>query len=355
MFDDRLFDVIMGEMMNTFGADVRTDEGSLAYNACAAIALKLEEVYGDMSDLNDNMFIDTMDLAHLIDIAERRGITYRTATAPIVKGVFHQSINEGDRFSCNDFVYTVIELIDGFAYKMVCATSGTEANANFGELTPIDFVDDWQGGTITDVLVAGTNDQTEEELKHLIKASYKSLAFGGNKADYRLFTNMIEGVGGSKAKRREADSPYVNIYIISATNGVPSNEIVNAAQTAIDPLENAGEGEGYAPICHKVKVYPVEGVNINVTATVVFDSGYSVETSQELINNAVKDYLTGLCESWESLNFVDMVVRIAQIEAKILSVEGVLDVTNTTINGSSSNLILDYKKIPLFGGVVINV
>ena len=37
MFDDRLFDNIMQEMMETFGAEVRTDEGSLAYNALGAL------------------------------------------------------------------------------------------------------------------------------------------------------------------------------------------------------------------------------------------------------------------------------------------------------------------------------
>ena len=48
MFNDRTFDVIMEEMMRGFEADVRTDEGSLAYNACARIAIKQEEIYGEM-------------------------------------------------------------------------------------------------------------------------------------------------------------------------------------------------------------------------------------------------------------------------------------------------------------------
>lgn len=33
MYEDRVFDTIMEEMMAAFGQDVRTDEGSLAYNA----------------------------------------------------------------------------------------------------------------------------------------------------------------------------------------------------------------------------------------------------------------------------------------------------------------------------------
>ena len=67
MYEDRVFDTIMEEMMAAFGRDVRTDEGSLAYNACAKIAEKLEEIYGDMDELNDNILPDTQDDWHLIE------------------------------------------------------------------------------------------------------------------------------------------------------------------------------------------------------------------------------------------------------------------------------------------------
>ena len=118
MFDDRLFDTIMEEMMAEVGNDMRTDEGSLIYNACAKIASKLEEVYGDMEDINDNMLPDTQDIEHLIRYAKERGISYKYATAPIVKGVFDQKIEIGERFSCGDYNYTVTELIENFDYKL---------------------------------------------------------------------------------------------------------------------------------------------------------------------------------------------------------------------------------------------
>ena len=66
MFEDRLYDNIMEEMMGGFGAEVRTDEGSLAYNSCARQAMKLEEVYADMEDIYDNMLPDRMELEYLI-------------------------------------------------------------------------------------------------------------------------------------------------------------------------------------------------------------------------------------------------------------------------------------------------
>ena len=46
------------------------------------------------------------------------------------------------------------------------------------------------------------------------------------------------------------------------------------------------------------------------------------------------------------------VVRISQIETRILNLEGVIDISETKINGNSSNLVLDKYQIPLLGGVV---
>lgn len=352
MFDDRLFDTIMEEMMSAFGADVRTDEGSLAYNACARIAEKLEEVYGDMSELSDNLLVDTMDITHLIAYAAERGISYRYATAPVAKGVFSQDIEIGERFTCNDYTYQITEKIEDYVYKLICETEGTEANANTGALEPIDFVDDYQGGNITETLVSGTEDEDEEEFRKKLIESFQSTAFGGNKADYRNYVNGLTGVGGCKPKRRTQESPVVEITVITSDYGVPSEEFIKELQNNIDPEESSGEGDGMAPICHTVKVMAVEPETVNVTTTISFDEGYSVETSKSQIETVISDYLSELCKSWQSLEFEDMIVRTSQIEARILTVEGVLDVTDTTINGEG-NLIMQYNKIPKFGGVTI--
>jgi uncharacterized phage protein gp47/JayE len=214
-------------------------------------------------------------------------------------------------------------------------------------------VDNWQGGDITEIIVAGLDDQDEEDFREEIKKTFQNFKFGGNKADYRDFINKIEGVGGCKPKRREKDSPWVNVWVISNTHEVPSTELVNSVQSVVDPEGNNGEGDGLAPICHSVKIYPVEGVDINVSAKVAFDDGYSANTSLEAIKSAVDGYLKSLRETWEKNGFDSMVVRLAQVEAKIISVEGVLDVTETTINGSAENITLDFKQIPVFGGVAI--
>lgn len=355
MFDDKNYEAIMQDMMKEFGAGVRTDEGSLAFNACCKIAQKLEDVYGHMDMINDNLLPDRQDIDHLIRYASERGIEYEYATAAIVRAVFQQEINIGERFTCNDFTYEVIEKICDFEYKLRCDDEGTEANGSLGALLPIEYINDYKGGEIVEILSLGTDDEDEEVFRARVIDSFKYTAFSGNKADYRLFVDAIDGVGGCKPKRREAGSAWVNITVIDKDYVVPSAELINTVQTAVDPEQSHGEGDGMAPICHNVLIVPVEAVDVSVTTNITFDTGYSVDTSKSLIEAAINEYIISLRKNWESYELDDTIVRISQIENRILAVEGVLDVTDTTLNNIDENLVLSYEKTPFLKEVIINV
>ena len=355
MFDDRLFKTIMQEMMASFGPDVRTDEGSLAYNACCKIAQKLEDVYGDMDALNDNMLPDTQDLDHLIRYAAERGISYNYATAPIVRGVFEQAVSLGAVFSCGNYSYTVTEMIDTYDYNLTCTTTGAEANTNLGKLEPITFINGWIGGEITEVIVPGEDDEETETFRTRVIDSFKVSPFGGNKSDYRNYVDAITGVGGCKPKRRDSDSAIVNIWVLSSAYGVPDADLIAEIQEAVDPTETTGEGDGMAPICHSVVVKAVEAVDISIETTITFEDGYSTDTSQSQVEKVVNAYFTELKAAWESRDASNTYVRISQIESRILDVEGVVDVANTTINGEASNLVLSFEQIPVLKEVIIDV
>ena len=53
-----------------------------------------------------------------------------------------------------------------------------------------------------------------------------------------------------------------------------------------------------------------------------------------------------LIKEWED---VDIIIRISQIEARILGIEGVIDVGDTEINGVAENLVLESDEIPVKG------
>lgn len=353
MFNDRNYETIMSEMMSNFGTDVRTDEGSLAYNACAKIAEKLEEVYGDLDELYANILPDTQDDWHLIEYAKSKGIIYKYATAPVVKGVFSQEIEIGERFTCNDYTYSVSKKLSDYAYEMTCETEGVAANTTLGALSPVDYVDNYLGGEITEIITPGMDDEDIEKFRQKVLDSYTSIAFAGNRAAYRSFIDALDGVGGCKPFRREKGSEYIKVYVISSSYAAPSEELIDKIQTEVDPEQNHGEGLGLAPIDHSVQILPVEEISISVQTNITYDDGYSEDNTKTQIEQAITEYLQELCAIWESKEKDNIIVRISQIESRILQINGVIDIADTTLNDAAKNITVTYTAIPVFGGVTI--
>lgn len=57
---------------------------------------------------------------------------------------------------------------------------------------------------------------------------------------------------------------------------------------------------------------------------------------------AVQSYFAELSRAWADTD--TLVIRVSQIETRILGVPGVIDITNTKINGSATNLSLESTK-----------
>ena len=70
---------------------------------------------------------------------------------------------------------------------------------------------------------------------------------------------------------------------------------------------------------------------------------------QQIINK-ISEYLLEIRKEWAKQD--TSTVRIAQIAAKIVSLDGIVDIENTKINGSTSNLVLTKYQVPKMGGVV---
>ncbi len=49
-----------------------------------------------------------------------------------------------------------------------------------------------------------------------------------------------------------------------------------------------------------------------------------------------------------------LVLRVSQVENRILNVSGVLDISGTAINGAAQNLVLDADSVPFVTGVTLN-
>ena len=393
---DVTFNEILERMLSRVPNSFDKREGSIIYDALAPAALELQRVYIELNSILSDAYGDTASREYLILRCKERGVIPEQASKALLRGKFTPSgINViGKRFNVNELNYVVTRALtdsDG-GYEVQCETPGTIGNRTLGTMIPIEYIQGLETAELTEVLIPGEDDETTENLRKRYFDSFKESAFGGNVKDYIDKTNAISGVGGTKVTRAWNNDikpidliptakveEWVNttktkldpdvakwlttvfsageekkltvggtvlLTIVDSNFGVASNQLIKSVQQTIDPEDTPGEGYGLAPIGHVVNVKSVRGVEVSVKTEITFETGYSWSNMRSAMEEAIKGYLLELCKSWASTT--SLVVRIAQIETRLLQIKGIVDIGNTTINGVNKNLSLDQYEIPVF-------
>ncbi len=363
MFEQMTYDYIMKRMLDSVpptidGRTVDKREGSLIYTACAAVAAEMAQMYVEL-DINWNLsFADTATGDALSRRTAEYGINREPATKAKRKGLFYgqngasMEIPLGSRFSLGALNFIAIKSIGPGEYEMECEQPGAVGNQPSGQMLPIDYIQGLVQAELTDVLVPGEDQETDEHLRERYFEAMNEPAFGGNIADYKQKINAIDGVGATKVFPTWQGGGTVKCTILGSDWNAPSPTLIDEVQTIIDPTVNQGKGLGTAPIGHAVTITGAEKTPINVATTLTLADGTTITQVQQPIEEAIESYLLGLRKLWA--NTAGIIVREALIEASILSVDGVVDVTNTTLNGSAANVTLTEEQIPSLGTVTLN-
>lgn len=352
MYENVTFEGLLQRMLDRVPANMDKREGSVIYDAIAPAAVELQNLYIELDVIIKESFADTATMPYLIRRARERGITPFGATPAILKAECSPKDCEvpiGTRFSLNTLNYKVTEKIADNTYKIECETLGAIGNSYFGDMIPIDYVQGLVMMTVTELLIPGEDDETLEAFRERYFKNIMSQAYGGNIADYEEKTMTITGVGGVKVKPTWNGGGTVKLIFQDSTFAKPSDELVDLVQNTIDPVGHSGLGYGVAPIGHIVTVEGVNEVVIDIATEIVFETDWSWVDVELSVRQAVDSYFQELRESWMEEEFI--IVRISQLEAKILNVNGILDISGTTLNGSTKNLYLAENEIPVRGEI----
>lgn len=350
--DEMTFDYIMNRMLESVPDTVDKREGSIIYDALAPAAAELVKCYTELDVVMDETFVDTASLQYLMLRCKERGVTIQGETAAVIEGVFTPSsldLSAGLRFNCDEVNYVVTEKISAGHYKLEAETLGTVGNKYTGLLLPIQTVNGLETAQIAAVLIPAEDGDTTDTLREKYYASIDGEAFGGNVSDYREKVNAITGVGGVKVYPVWNGGGTVKLTIIASDFTAPSAELINKVQTAIDPEGNQGEGLGLAPIGHTVTVTGAKYADLTVAANVTFAAGWTWTSAKSQIESAVRAYFSELAKAWADTETT--VVRISQVETHLLSVDCVVDVDGTTLNGTAKNIELAADEIPRLGNI----
>ena len=397
MYEDTTYEAILQRMLARVPDRFDKREGSVIWDTHSPTAIELQILYIELDSVLREAYGDTASREFLILRCRERGIHPREATKAVLKGVFVPGSIDvaGQRFNIGDMNYVVRGKIADGEYQVECETAGKAGNQFFGAMIPMEYIKGLQSAELTGILIPGEDEEGTEELRQRYFSSFRENAFGGNRADYLEKTNAIPGVGRTKVTRvwnsdvspadmipKEGvetwydgikgtlsgdvrhwlDSVFqaakqkklttggtVLLTIIDSEFGPASETLVEAVQAAIDPEVNAGEGVGLAPIGHVVRVESAAARTVDIRTDITFEPGYGWGSLQAPIEDAIAAYLLELRKGWAEAS--SLVVRISQIDNRILNVPGIIDVQETLVNGARGNLELGEYEIPVLGGV----
>lgn len=351
IFEDFNFDYFMDTMLSNVPSTMDKREGAVIWDALAPAAIEFTNVFLQMSWIVANSYADTATGEWLDRRAMERGLHPYEASPAVLKGEFDVEIPLHTRFNLDVINYYVSEKLyeenGKFYYALTCEEDGIVGNITYGELIPMDYVEGLKHALAIGVITPGEEVEEEESFRARYFRSLNNKAFGGNIQDYKNKMEELQGVGGVKVYPVWNGGGTVKIVFTTSEHKVPSNEFVKEVQEIIDPIPFRQKGKGQAPIGHYVTVEGAKGKEVNLTAKFTFKQGYTFEILQDKITEKIEEYLLSLRKLWEDSE--DVIVRISRIESHILDIEGIIDIEETQVNSSFSNLELGENDIPVLG------
>lgn len=362
MYEGQTEDTIEKRMLASVPDSIDKREGSVVYDSTMSAAIEFMLIYAMCDYFLKNTFGDTAERDFLIERAKERGLKPKAASFATVKGSFvpaELAIPIGTRFSYDDVNYAVTEKISNGVFLLKCETAGTAGNKPAGNMIAIDYTAGLQTAILTEVTVPGEDEEETEHFRERYLASFNSQAYGGNIADYREKINAISGVGGVKVYPIWAGGGTVRLSFMTSTYEPPTAEFMEKVQNTIDPIGHSGEGVGIAPIGHHVTVEGALNSEIAISLQLSFSGTGTYDQYKSSIENVIDVYFLSLNKIWQSTQVAEidnvsnagLVVRISQIESRILDITGITDVQHTKLNGVEENLTLGVDALAVRGAV----
>jgi uncharacterized phage protein gp47/JayE len=371
------FEYLMEHALARVPDTIDKREGSIIYDALAPACYELSEYYMRLKKILQDTYAETANEQYLDLRVAEQGIKRFEATAAVKKGIFETesgaplTMEIGSRFSTisetESLNYIVMEpyLLNDVpvagSYQLICEEVGTIGNAYVGNLMPINYIQGLSSAIMTDLIVPARDVENDDDLRARYFLALNNKPFGGNLAQYDETLKNIEGVGEVQIYPVWDGGGTVKCSVIDASFNIITNDFINIIQEQVDPTPQ-GTGLGLAPIGHIVTISTAEELTINIEANVLLMVGYTKSQVEQPIKEALEAYMLDLRKVWgvpNDFNQYILGVYISRINAAILNVAGVSNVTGTTINSLATDLNLietaERQELPILGVVTLNV
>lgn len=363
---------ILTQMLDQVPATFDKRDTSPIPTALGPAAYALEGFYISLNQVQLAAYVQTATGQALDYLAVIAGLTRYPASAAVRLGIFDMAVPIGSRYSTINgadsinfqaTAATTGETEGDYYYQLTAETPGSIGNEYTGPILPITAIPGLNSAQITDILVPGDDEESDEDFRARIIEALNDRPFGGNIASYRTYIMAIDGVGAVQVYPTWNGGGTVKCSVLGADFLPASPTLVENVQNAVDPPPNQGLGLGTAPIGAQVTIVAPDTLTVNVSATLQLASGYAIGQVQTPIQQAIENYMLSVRQEWATpVNTTSVEyqanVYVARITAAIVGVPGVVNATNVQLNGGTADLILTEtgatQQVPITGTVTLS-
>jgi len=371
MFEAKTYDALLAEVLAAAPAGIDTRQGSIFYDAVSGILLQIAKMYADLDQIFELVFIITASGEYL----DLRANEYGLSRKPAGKAVFSLTYTGtqppvGARFFHGDTRLYFVVTADGegnlYLTAEVAGTGPDEIEVG-DPAVPVNTIDGLTAASFGAVYRGGSAEESDDDLRERIQNKISGPAENGNKQHYKLWCESRANVAMARITPLWNGPNTVKAVLIGNDGLGCDSDTVADVQEYVDPNDagttvtidgktyNVGDGlgEGVANLGAHFTAVAASNVLIAVSFTAELATGATVDDAKSEAATAITKYFKDLV--LENDDPANIVIRVSAIGAVIAGLESVLDYSNLTLNGATSNISPDADEVPKLNGVTVNV
>lgn len=354
-YENQTKDAIHQRMLDATPKDIDKRPGSITYDLTGPAAIELESVYLELDGLLDKGFVIKADgtASTFGEYLDRRVAEIGLTRKPSVKstgqvtftGPNGTTIPAGTEVATDGenpvyFVTTAAGTITNGTVTVAAEAKvgGMNGNINGGAVKIV--LGDLAGivtGTNVAPFTGGVDTESDDDLLKRYLDRVRKPATSGNANHYRQWALEIAGISDAKVYPIWNGPGTVKVVLLDADKTAPDAAKVTEVTSYI---------ESQRPVGATVTVVGATEVPINVSVKVTLKAGSTLSQAQTQITDGLRLYL-------KTLAFVDPVVRYSRIANVILDADAVLDYSNLTLNGGTTNISITDGSVAVVGTVSV--
>jgi len=337
---------ILSRLLEQISNEYDKTSGSFFFDTQKPLAIELEQTYTKLESILLNGFATTAEGTYLDKKVAEQGLIRKSATfakgVVTITGNTNAVINIGDKVSSETLIFTCLETktipeSGSITVNVQCDTSGSVGNVPTGSIKTFPVTLSGITSVInTEALTGGYDAETDDELRGRYFDKVSAPVSSGNKYHYINWAKEITGVGDVKVLPLWNGAGTVKVIIINSNGGVAGPSLIDEVTAKIEESR---------PIGASVTVESAVPVEIDVSATLILQTNVPLEEVSPKIKGLIETYL-------KRIAFTQDYISYAHIGGAILSVYGVLDYSDLTVNEETDNISIAENEVAVLGEVV---